>query len=311
MKESVIELDNKKVLSDLTKIIPKENIKTNEPMSKHTTFKTGGNADFYVILDKEYQVEKLVRYSIENNLKLYIIGNGSNLLVSDEGIRGIVAKITFEDVLFEEDKEKTLVTVGAGCKVMALAQLLKKKEITGFEELSGFPGTIGGANYMNAGAYGREMKDVIIETKAYNKETGKIEILKNEEQELEYRSSIFKNKKYVILEIKLRLKKGKKEDIEKKMNEYLLQRKEKQPLEYPSAGSTFKRGEGFITAKLIDECGLKGYQIGGAQISEKHAGFIINKENATTKDILDLIEYTKKKVFEKFGVQIEEEVEII
>ena len=304
-------MDNKKVLSELTKIIPKENIKTNEPMSKHTTFKTGGNVNFYVILDKENQVEELVKYSKENNLKLYIIGNGSNLLVSDEGIRGIVAKIIFDDIKFEEDKEKILVTVGAGCKVMVLAQLLKKKEITGFEELSGFPGTIGGANYMNAGAYGREMKDVIVETKVYNKETGKIEILKNEEQKLEYRSSIFKNKKYVILETTLRLQKGKTEKNEKKLNEYLMQRKEKQPLEYPSAGSTFKRGEGFITAKLIDECGLKGFQIGGAQISEKHAGFIINKDNATTKDILDLIEYTKKKVFEKFGVQIEEEIEII
>ena len=311
MKESVIELDNKKVLSDLTKIIPKENIKTNEPMSKHTTFKTGGNADFYVILDKENQVIELVKYSKENNLKLYIIGNGSNLLISDEGVRGIVAKVTFDDVLFEEEKEEIIVTVGAGCKIMALAQLLKKNEITGFEELSGFPGTIGGANYMNAGADGREMKDVIIETKAYNKETGEIEVLKNEDQKLEYRSSIFKNKKYVILETTLRLQKGKAEEIEKKLNDYLLQRKEKQPLEYPSAGSTFKRGEGFITAKLIDECGLKGYKIGGAQISEKHAGFIINKNNATTKDILDLIEYTKKKVFEKFGVQIEEEIEII
>ena len=304
-------MDNKKVLSELTKIIPKENIKTNEPMSKHTTFKTGGNVNFYVILDKENQVEELVKYSKENNLKLYIIGNGSNLLISDEGVRGIVAKVTFDDVLFEEEKEEIIVTVGAGCKIMALAQLLKKNEITGFEELSGFPGTIGGANYMNAGAYGREMKDVIIETKAYNKETGEIEVLKNEDQKLEYRSSIFKNKKYVILETTLRLQKGKAEEIEKKLNDYLLQRKEKQPLEYPSAGSTFKRGEGFITAKLIDECGLKGYKIGGAQISEKHAGFIINKDNATTKDILDLIEYTKKKVFEKFGVQIEEEIEII
>ena len=304
-------MDNKKVLSDLAKIISKENIKINEPMSKHTTFKTGGNADFYVILDKENQVIELVKYSKENNLKLYIIGNGSNLLISDEGVRGIVAKVTFDDVLFEEEKEEIIVTVGAGCKIMALAQLLKKNEITGFEELSGFPGTIGGANYMNAGAYGREMKDVIIETKAYNKETGEIEVLKNEDQKLEYRSSIFKNKKYVILETTLRLQKGKAEEIEKKLNDYLLQRKEKQPLEYPSAGSTFKRGEGFITAKLIDECGLKGYKIGGAQISEKHAGFIINKDNATTKDILDLIEYTKKKVFEKFGVQIEEEIEII
>ena len=304
-------MDNKKIISDLVKFIPKENIIINEPMSKHTTFKTGGSADFYVVLEKEFQVEELVKYSKENNLKLYIIGNGSNLLVSDEGIRGIVAKITLEDIFIEDDKNGLIVTVGAGYKVMALAQILKKKGITGFEELSGFPGTIGGANYMNAGAYGKEMKDVIINTKVLNKATGEIEILKNEEQKLSYRSSIFKNKNYVILETTLRLQKGKIEEIEKKMNEYLLQRKEKQPLEYPSAGSTFKRGEGFITAKLIDECGLKGYQIGGAQISEKHAGFIINKDHATTKDILDLIEYTKKKVFEKFGVQIEEEVEII
>ena len=304
-------LDKQKLLSDLIKIIPKENIKLEEPMSKHTSFKTGGNADFYIIIDKIYQIEELLKFIKEKKINLYIIGNGSNLLVSDEGIRGIVAKIAFEDILIEEDKKGILVTVGSGYKVMALAQVLKRKGITGFEELSGLPGTIGGANYMNAGAYGKEMKDVIIETEVLNKETGKIEILKNEEQKLEYRSSVFKNKKYIILKTTLRLQKGNTEEIEKKMNEYLMQRKEKQPLEYPSAGSTFKRGKGFITAKLIDECGLKGYQIGGAQISEKHAGFIINKDNATTKDILDLIEYTKKKVFEKFGVQIEEEVEII
>ena len=164
---------------------------------------------------------------------------------------------------------------------------------------------------MNAGAYGKELKDIIVETKAINKETGEIQIFKNEEQELKYRSSIFKNKKYIIIETMLNLQRGKTEEIERKMNDFLNQRKEKQPLEYPSAGSTFKRGDGFITAKLIDECGLKGYSIGGAQISEKHAGFIINKNNATSKDILDLIEYTKKKVFEKFKIQIEEEVEVI
>ena len=280
-------------------------------MSKHTSFKTGGNAEFYILVDNENQIKSLLDYSKQNNIDLYIIGNGSNLLVSDKGIKGIVAKISFEGLSITENEDNIIVEAGAGVKVMVLAQILKKKGITGFEELSGFPGTIGGANYMNAGAYGKEMKDVIIETKTLNKETGNIENLRNEEQEFTYRGSIFKNKKYIILQTKLRLKKGNTEEIEKKMNEYLMQRKEKQPLEYPSAGSTFKRGDGFITAKLIDECGLKGYQIGGAQISEKHAGFIINKDNATTKDILDLIEYTKKKVFEKFGVQIEEEIEII
>lgn len=307
----MIFLEKQKVLSDIIEFIPKENIKLDEPMSKHTSFKTGGNAEFYLLINTENQIKRLLSYSKENDIDLYIIGNGSNLLVSDKGIKGIVARITFEDLLIAEDEGDIIVKAGAGIKVMALAQLLKSKGITGFEELSGFPGTIGGANYMNAGAYGKEMKDVIIETKVLNKETGNIETLKNEEQELKYRSSIFKNKKYIIMQTVLRLQKGNTEDIEKKMNEYLMQRKEKQPLEYPSAGSTFKRGDGYITAKLIDECGLKGYQIGGAQISEKHAGFIINKDNATTQDILDLIEYTKKKVFEKFGVQIEEEIEII
>ena len=307
----MIILEKENVLSDLIKFIPKENIKLDEPMSKHTSFKTGGIADFFLFLENEIQIQNLVQYSKQNDISLYIIGNGSNLLVSDEGIRGIVAKIKFDSVETIKDKEDIKVRVGAGCKVMALAQFLKNKGITGFEEFAGIPGTIGGAIYMNAGAYGKEMKDVIIDTKAFNKETQEIEILKKEDQKLEYRSSVFKNKKYVILETTLRLKEGKTKEIEKKMDDYFVQRKEKQPLEYPSAGSTFKRGDGYITAKLIDECGLKGFQIGGAQISEKHAGFIINKEKATTKDILDLIEYTKKKVFEKFGIQIEEEIEII
>ena len=307
----MIFLEKQKIKEDIIQFISKENIKLDEPMSKHTSFKTGGNAEVFATVETEKQIQELLKYSKINNIKLYIIGNGSNLLVSDEGIQGIVAKISFQELNISEQDEDIIVRVGAGYKVMALAQILKQKGITGFEELSGLPGTIGGANYMNAGAYGKEMKDVIIETKVLNKETNTIETLKKEEQELKYRSSLFKNKKYIILETTMKLQKGNTEEIEKKMNEYLTQRKEKQPLEYPSAGSTFKRGNGFITAKLIDECGLKGYQIGGAQISEKHAGFIINKDKATTKDILDLIEYTKKKVFEKFGVQIEEEVEII
>ena len=304
-------LDNENILLDLRKIISEENIKINEPMSKHTSFKIGGPAEFYVIAKTIEDIQNVVEFAKNTQRNLCIIGNGSNLLVSDNGIKGIVLKIAVDNIEILESDFGVLVRAGAGVKVMALAQELKKQGITGFEELAGIPGTIGGANYMNAGAYGKEIKDIIIETKVLNKETGEIEIFKNDEQELKYRSSIFKNKKYIILETTLNLSKGKTEEIERKMNEFLAQRKEKQPFENPSAGSTFKRGKGFITAKLIDECGLKGFQIGGAQISEKHAGFIINKNNATSKDILDLIEYTKKKVFEKFGVQIEEEVEII
>ena len=311
MKASVNKLEAERVLSDLKKVIPEENIKINEPMSKHTSFKTGGPAEIYIIGKTLEQIQEVLKYSNQNNIQLYIIGNGSNLLVLDEGIKGIVLKIAVDNIETLESDMGVLVKAGAGVKIMALAQTLKKDGITGFEELAGIPGTMGGANYMNAGAYGKELKDIIVSTKAINKETGKIEILKNEEQELKYRSSIFKNRKYIIIETMLNLQKGIPEEIERKMSNFSNQRKQKQPIEYPSAGSTFKRGEGFITAKLIDECGLKGYQIGGAQISEKHAGFIINKNNATSKDILDLIKYTKKKVFEKFGVQIEEEVEII
>ena len=304
-------MEAERVLSDLKKIIPEENIKINEPMSKHTSFKTGGPAEIYITGKTIKQIQEVLKFSKQNNIKLYIIGNGSNLLISDEGIKGIVLKISLENIQIEEKEDNVIIIAGAGVKTMALAQTLKQKSIMGFEELAGIPGTIGGANYMNAGAYGKELKDIIVSTKAINKETGEIETLKNEEQELKYRSSIFKNRKYIIIETMLNLQKGIPEEIERKMSNFLNQRKEKQPIEYPSAGSTFKRGERFITAKLIDECGLKGYQIGGAQISEKHAGFIINKNNATSKDILDLIKYTKKKVFEKFGVQIEEEVEII
>lgn len=304
-------MEQQTILQDLRKIIPEENIKINEPMSKHTSFKTGGIADYYVIAKKEEEIKNIINYAKEKNIPLYIVGNGSNLLVSDNGIKGVVLKIDISNFEILESDFGILVTVGAGVKIMALAQELKKDEITGFEEFSGIPGTVGGANYMNAGAHGVELKDILVKTKVLNKETGNIEVLKNNEQELVYRGSIFKNKKYVILEVMLDLNKGKAEEIQQKMQEYQEQRKSKQPTEYPSAGSTFKRGEDFITAKLIDECGLKGFSIGGAQISEKHAGFIINKGNATSKDILDLIEYTKQKVFEKFGVHIEEEVEKI
>lgn len=300
------------VIRNLENIIPKENIKCNEPMSKHTTFKTGGKADCYLIAKTIEEVKNVVQYAKNNDIPIYIIGNGSNILVLDKGIRGIVLKIAIEDIKIEEkENDNIIVSVGAGTKMMALAQMLKQKGIQGFEELAGIPGTIGGANRMNAGAYGKEIKDIIIKSKCLNKATGNIEYLSNKEQQLVYRGSIFTDNKYVILETVFSLNKGNEKEIQKKMQEYLEQRKAKQPLEYPSAGSTFKRKDNLITAKLIDECGLKGFSIGGAQISEKHAGFIINKSNATSKDIIDLIEYTKKKVFEKFNVNIEEEVEII
>lgn len=282
----------------------------NEPMKKHTSFKIGGNADFFVSVKTIEELKQALFYAKQKQIPITIIGNGTNILVSDSGIRGIVIKIDIQKFDLKEENDYIEISVGSGNKMMALATQLKKQEISGFEQLSGIPGTIGGAIYMNAGAYGKEMKDIVVSTRCMNMK-GEIFELSNEEQKFEYRSSVFNTKEYIILEAKLKLKKGKKEDIELQMNEYLNQRKEKQPLEYPSAGSTFKRQEEIITAKLIDECGLKGYKIGGAMVSERHAGFIVNTGDATAKDVLELIKYVKDEVYKKYGVKIEEEVKIV
>ena len=282
----------------------------NEPMKKHTSFKIGGNADFFVSVKTIEELKQALFYAKQKHIPTTIIGNGTNILVSDSGIRGIVIKIDIQKFDLKEENDYIEISVGSGNKMMALATQLKKQEISGFEQLSGIPGTIGGAIYMNAGAYGKEMKDIVVSTRCMNMK-GEIIELSNEEQKFEYRSSVFNTKEYIIIEAKLKLKKGKKEDIELQMNEYLNQRKEKQPLEYPSAGSTFKRQEGIITAKLIDECGLKGYKIGGAMVSEKHAGFIVNIGDATAKDVLELIKYVKDEVYKKYGVKIEEEVKVV
>lgn len=322
------------ICQDLTKEIPSEQIYMDEPMSKHTTFKVGGNADIFVKVKNIEELKYVIKIAKKNDIHMYIIGNGSNILVKDSGIRGIVVKIEFEDIKIEKNENEAIVTVGAGVKLMQLAQELLKNSISGFEFASGIPGTIGGAVKMNAGAYGKEMKDIITTTKCldlkrYNMIEEKeyiddIEVteyieksdepaildLNNKDQEFEYRNSIFSSKRYVILETKLKLTYGDKEEIEKNMNELKNKRKQSQP-QQPSAGSTFKRGEDFITAKLIDECGLKGYKIGGAKVSEKHAGFIVNDGNATAQDILELIKYVKDKVYESTGKFIKLEVEVI
>ena len=287
-----------------------EKIIFDEPMKKHTSFKIGGTADEFVKITNEEELKEALKYAKNKNLKITIIGNGSNLLVLDKGIRGIVIKIDIQKLEIEKKEKYAEITVGSGYKTMALGIKLMNEGISGFEELAGIPGTIGGAIFMNAGAYGKEIKDINISTICMDYD-GKIFELSNKEQEFEYRSSIFNKKDYIILETKLKLEYGKKEAIKKKMDEYLSSRKEKQPIEYPSAGSTFKRQEGVITAKLIDECGLKGFKIGGAKVSEKHAGFIINYNNAKAKDVIDLIKYVKEKVYEKYGIKIKEEIRIV
>lgn len=295
-------------IEEIKKIISKDKIYINEPMSKYTSFKIGGPAECLIKIQTAEQLKSILKLSKEQDIPLTIIGNGSNILVSDEGIKGIVLKIEIDT--FEINAEAAYLKVGSGVKLGFIAQKCLKQEIAGFEFASGIPGTIGGAIRMNAGAHGREMKDVIT-TITYMDRNGEIHKIQNEQAKFEYRKSLFTQKDYIILEVEMQLEKGKTQEIQSKMTEYTIYRKEKQPIEYPSAGSTFKRGTDFITAKLIDDCGLKGYQIGGAQISEKHAGFIINKENATAEDVIKLMEYTKEKVYNKFGKEIEAEIEIL
>ena len=286
--------------------IKQKNISVDEPMSKHISFKTGGNADFFIKVYSVDEIKSILKISKENNIPIFILGNGTNILVKDEGYSGIVLQIKLEDIKIDGTK----VIVQSGVKNAVLSKKLMDNNLTGFEFASGIPGTIGGAIKMNAGAYGGEIKDIVLEV-TYMDYEGNIHIVNNSECEFSYRSSRFFNENAIILEAKLALKKGNKEEIQNKVNELLKQRKEKQPLEYPNAGSTFKRGENYITAKLIDECGLKGYSIGGAQVSEKHSGFIINKDNATSTDILNLIEHVQKVVKKKTGEKIKLEIEVI
>lgn len=287
-------------------------IKKDEPMSKHTSFKIGGNADIFIKISNIEELKLILKFIKEKNINLTIIGNGSNILVKDKGIRGIVLKPDFKNINIEKiDNQKVKVCAGAGVSLGMLAQKLLKECISGFEFASGIPGTIGGAVRMNAGAYGGEFKDIITLTKCID-EDGNIIILDNNQQEFSYRHSIFMSKKMIILESELLLNlENNSEEIAKKMNEYLESRKSKQPINLPNAGSTFKRGEDYITAKLIDECGLKGFSIGGAQVSNIHAGFVVNKGNATAEDVINLIEYVKKKVYEKFNKEIKLEIEVL
>ena len=295
-------------IEQIEKIISKDKVYINEPMNKYTSFKIGGPAECLIKIQTVEELKSILKFVKVQHTPLTIIGNGSNILVSDEGVKGIVLKI--EIPTFELNPETAKLKVGSGVKLAFIAQKCLKQEVAGFEFASGIPGTIGGAIRMNAGAHGKEMKDIVT-TVTYMDRDGKIYTIQNEEAKFEYRKSLFSHKDYIILEVEMQLEKGNLEEIQAKMTEYATYRKEKQPIEYPSAGSTFKRGTDFITAKLIDDCGLKGHQIGGAQISEKHAGFIINKENATAKDVIKLMEYTKEQVYNKFGKEIEAEIEII
>jgi UDP-N-acetylmuramate dehydrogenase len=302
-------LEKQKIYELLTNEIKQGIVKIDEPMRKHTNFKIGGNADVFVIAKNIEEIKCVIKFSKENNILLTILGNGSNVLVSDKGIRGIVLQVGTKEIKIEKQKN-ALVEVEAGVMLGALAQALLKQSISGFEFAAGIPGSIGGAIRMNAGAYGGEIKDIVKDVTVLN-EKGEINVLTNEECEFSYRHSRFTDSKEIVIKVTLELPLGDEAEIKAKMDEYDQSRREKQPLNLPSAGSTFKRGSDFITAKLIDECGLKGYTSGDAQVSTLHAGFVVNLGNATAQDVLNVVNHVKQVVLEKTGKQIELEVELL
>lgn len=297
-----------KLTKEMQEFINKEDIYANEPMSKHTTFKIGGTADIFVKLRSTEQIERLINLCNEKNVPIKVIGNGSNILVKDNGVRGVVAKICTNSYEFLDEET---IRVDAGMLNVKVSMILVEHSLTGFEFASGIPGTIGGAVKMNAGAYGSQMSDVVVKTKYIDLKDMQIKEINNTEQKFEYRKSLFSTTPSIIIDTTLQLKKAEKEEIQKKISKNNESRKTKQPIEKPSAGSTFKRGKKFITAQLIDECGLKGYTVGGAQVSTKHAGFIVNTGNATASDVIKLVEIIKQKVQEKFNKDIDLEIEII
>lgn len=293
----------------LEEIVGKDKIKYNEKMSKYTTMKVGGPCDCIIFPDEISKIKDAIDFCKNKKIAFYVIGNGSNLLVKDEGIQGVVIKLGHRFGKIEIDGEYILAYAGA--TMPALSQLAKKKSLKGLEFACGIPGTIGGGVKMNAGAYGSQISDILYEV-TYMDEKEEIKTIKNKDCSFGYRKSIFTiNPNYVILSAKFKLEKGNIDEIENKMRENSLARKTKQPLEYPNFGSVFKRPEGYFVGKLVDDAGLRGYKIGGAQVSTKHTGFIVNVDNATCKDVLDLIGYVQTTVYNKFNVKLTPEVIII
>ena len=304
------------MLNNISEFIPAERIKYNEPLASHTSFNIGGPADVFVTVENEEELAKAINFAKAENIRYFLLGNGSNVLASDEGFRGIIIKLAGDFLNASVDGE--LIKAGAGITLSKLAGLAMNSSLTGLEFASGIPGTLGGALFMNAGAYGGEMKQIVTKVKvlkniptANNTDCegcGAIIELTGEEMQFGYRHSILKEKNYIALSCEMKLEKGDKETIASYMRELALKRKEKQPLEYPSAGSTFKRPEGYFAGKLIEDAGLGGYTVGGAQVSEKHKGFVINKGGASAKDVKELIDYVIKTVKEKDNVTLEPEV---
>lgn len=295
-------------IDTIKKILPEDRIFINESMKKHTTFRTGGAADLFLMPENAEQLSELIRLCRREGQEYFIIGNGSNLLVSDRGYRGIIIAVTeaFSDIGVSGNE----IHAGAGALLSGIADTARKNSLSGFEFASGIPGTAGGAMVMNAGAYGGEMKDVVKSVEALTPEGERVN-LSNSEMGFGYRKSIVKSEGLTVLKIIFSLNPGNEGEIKAKMDELSAKRREKQPLEFPSAGSTFKRPEGHFAGKLIMDAGLAGFSVGGASVSEKHCGFIINRGNATSDDVYRLIKKVREVVKEGSGILLESEVMMI
>lgn len=289
-------------------IVGEENVHTDEPMSRHTTFRIGGSADYFVKPGNADEVAAVIAVCRECSIPYFILGNGSNLLVSDDGYRGMIINIM--DNMDSVTVDGRIITAQAGAMLVRVSVMARDNALTGLEFASGIPGTIGGAVYMNAGAYGGEMKNVVKTVRAID-EYGRIYELDSEKMDFSYRHSIVEERKLIVLEVTLELEHGSREAIDDRMKELAEARRSKQPLEYPSAGSTFKRPEGYFAGKLIMDAGLRGYSVGGAQVAEKHCGFVINKGGATASDVVELIRDVQHDVDDKFGVTLEPEVKML
>ncbi len=291
----------------LIRILGEKNLLIDEPLKNHTTFKIGGNADYVALPENKEEVSAVIDLLKKENRDYIVIGNGSNILAKDEGYRGVVVKLeNLKDITVSGSE----ITVGAGVILSKIAKVALENSLKGFEELSGIPGSLGGAVYMNAGAYNREIREVL-KSVTYLDDKGEIVTKNINELEMAYRKTTFMGKKYVILEAVIQLQEGEYDKIKENMREVTHKRVTKQPLEFPSAGSTFKRPQGYFAGKLIEDSGLKGYTIGGAKVSEKHAGFVINTGNATFKDVIELTDHIKKIVKENYQVDLELEVVIL
>ena len=298
----------KDFIDDLKEFVEDPRIRFNEPMKNHTSFKIGGCADILVLPQNSEQVLSIIKLCRARDIPYFIMGNGSNLLVRDKGMRAVVIK-TF-NCLKHLEVSADYIECESGVLLSKLANAALEHGLTGLEFAAGIPGTLGGAVVMNAGAYGGEMKDVIIETRYIN-EDGICRTAKGEQHQFGYRTSMFQGTNKFVLSAKFQLDYGDKDEIKEKMG-YLNQcRKDKQPLELPSAGSVFRRPEGYFAGKLIQDSGLRGYRIGGAEVSQKHCGFIVNSENATAQDVLDLIKHIQQTVKEKFGVELQTEIKAV